>query len=299
MLAQLVPAPLVRVFARPYLAGATMASALDVAADMRARGMLTTLDLLGESVTRPEQVQTSEHTYTRLIDVLADDPRFSEGSRPSVSLKPSAFTVDAPETAFGPVRRILERARAREVAVTIDMEDRSWTDVTLERTTAFFREGFDVGTVLQTRLHRTASDLERIPEGMRVRLVIGIYPEPAEVALTDKRAMKERLLTSAARLLERGARVEFATHDDAFVERFVADVAPAAPERCEIQLLLGVPRDRMLAQVANGELGPALPIRVYVPFATDMEEATAYLRRRMDESPSMVFLVLRNLFARG
>lgn len=300
MLAQLVPAPLVRVFARPYLAGGTMREALDSAADiLAARGMLSTLDLLGESVTRAEQVETNEDVYCRLVDALGQDPRFSESEeRPSISLKPSAFCLKEQEEAFVPIRRILERARARSVAVTIDMEDRSWTDLTLEYAVRFFQEGHDVGTVLQTRLHRTEADLERIPPGMRVRLVIGIYPEPGEVALTDKRAMKERMLPFSARLLERDARVEFATHDDVFVQRFVHEIAPKAPDRCELQILLGVPREKMLARL-QAEDGLRLPVRVYVPFATDMGEATAYLRRRMEESPNMMFLVLRNLFARG
>jgi proline dehydrogenase len=296
MLAQLVPGSLVRVFARPYLAGGTLGAALDTAAGLADDHLLATLDLLGEAVIRPEQVERNEEVYSRLVDALAEDARFSEPRlRPSVSLKPSAFTVEDRAAAFEPIRRVLERARRRRVAVTIDMEDRHWTDVTLEHAVGFFEAGFDVGTVLQSRLHRTEADLERIPPGMRVRLVIGIYPEPEEVALTKKKAMKERLLSHAGRLLERGARVEFATHDDAFVERFVGEIAPAAPDRCELQVLLGVPRDGLLARLRDGRLGPVLPVRVYVPFATDMQEATAYLRRRMEESPSMMWLVLRNL----
>lgn len=301
MLAQLVPAPLVRIFARPYLAGGTSSAALETAARLlEERSMLSTLDLLGEAVTEPEQIRTNESVYAAVIQELAADARFGERSvRPTVSVKPSAFTIGDLEAAFAPIERLLELGRERRVGVTIDMEDRRWTDVTLEHAVRLFEAGHDVGTVLQTRLHRTEADLERIPAGMRVRLVIGIYPEPAEVALTDKGAMKERLLTAAARLLERGAQVEFATHDDAFVERFVTEVAPVAPERCELQLLLGVPRDRMLERVRADPVGQRLPIRVYVPFATDMAQATAYLRRRLDESPNMMFLVLRNLFQRG
>lgn len=301
MLAELIPAPLVRVFARPYLAGGTMSAALDTAsALLEGRGLLSTLDLLGESVTREAQVEQNERTYFRLVDEVSADPRFLDlTGRPTVSLKPSAFTVGDKLEAFDRIRRVLMRAQDRGVAVTIDMEDRHWTEVTLEHAVSFYLEGFDVGTVLQTRLHRTEQDLTRIPRGMRVRLVIGIYPEPKEVALVDKRAMKERLLVFSEQLLEAGARVELATHDEAFVGRFVRDIAPRAPHRCELQLLLGVPRDGLLAQVRDGVFGPRLPVRLYVPFATDMGQATAYLRRRMEESPSMVWLVLRNLVARG
>jgi proline dehydrogenase len=175
------------------------------------------------------------------------------------------------------------------------MEERRWTDFTLDLATDLFGRGLDVGTVLQTRLFRTEADLARIPAGMRVRLVIGIYPEPAEVALTDKAAMKERLLTSARTLLDRGARVEFASHDEAFVERFARSLDAEQASRAEVQMLLGVPRPALQDRLRDGALGPALPVRLYVPFATGWDDATAYLRRRMDESPSVVWLVLRNL----
>lgn len=298
MLASWVPGSLVRTFAKPYLAGGSIEAALEAAAAAwKHRGMLSTLDLLGEAVLRPEQVAHNEQTYHEVLDALATDPRFSQEPRPTVSLKPSAFCLEGAEDrnqAFAVIERVLERARARSVGVTIDMEDRSWTETTVQNSVGLFQRGFDVGTVLQTRLHRTKEDLVRIPSGMRVRLVIGIYPEPAEVALTDKTAMKERLLEHALTLLQRGARVEFATHDDVFVERFVKEIAPDFPGQCELQLLLGVPRDRMLARLKEDPVGAQLPVRLYVPFSTDMKEATAYLRRRLQESPGMVWHVLRN-----
>lgn len=301
MLAQLVPGPLVRIFARPYLAGSTMDDALDTAyAQCKEREVLTTLDLLGEGVVEQSQVEKAEAVYRELIQRVAEDERFgSEQERPTVSLKPSAFTVDDQEAAFEPIYRLAEQAHQLGVAVTVDMEDRAWTDVTLKHAVALYERGWNVGTVLQTRLHRTEADLDLIPEGMRVRLVIGIYPEPEQVALTDKREMKERMLQYAEKLLQRGVKVEFATHDEEYIQRFLKDVAPIKPEHCEVQALLGVPRDKLWAKVKEGELGQTLPIRLYVPFAVDWDDATAYLRRRLDESPNMMWLVLRNLVWRG
>lgn len=297
MLANLVPGPLVRWFARPYVAGGNMEAGLHVAHDRLSRfGALTTLDLLGEEVREPFEVVRNVAAYEALLDALGSDPRFADrATRPSVSLKPSAFTTGAPEESRAHITALARRARERGVALTIDMEDRDWTDLTLDWTLALFADGLDVGTVLQTRLHRTERDLERIPAGMRLRLVIGIYPEPESVALTDKRDMKERMLTAAKRLLERGAHVEFATHDEEYLERFLREVAPRAPERCEIQMLLGVPRRPFAKRLLAGEYGLVLPFRLYTPFALTWRDATAYLRRRLRESPSMVWLVLRNL----
>ena len=131
--------------------------------------------------------------------------------------------------------------------------------------------------------------------GMRLRLVIGIYREPGSIALTEKPPMKDRMVEFADVLLERGARVEFGTHDEPALERFLREVAPKAPERCEIQMLLGVPRRPFAARLMDGEFGVEVPFRLYVPFALSWADATAYLRRRMRESPSTMWLVLRNL----
>ena len=297
MLSRLVPGPLVRWFARPYVAGGSLAEGLDVAAArFQATGALTTLDLLGEAVDSDFQVLANIAAYEQLVDALGSDPRFADPARrPSISLKPSAFTNDYPDEAREPIERIVQRAQKRGVAVTIDMEDRSWTDRTLDWAIDWFRRGYDVGTVLQTRLNRTVHDLPRVPPGMRLRLVIGIYPEPAAVALTAKPQMKERMLAYAATLLRQGVFVEFGTHDEPVLERFCREVAPLAPDRCEIQMLLGVPREHFGRRLAAGELGPVVPLRLYVPFARSWDDATAYLRRRMQESPSMMWLVARNL----
>ncbi len=296
MLSRLAPGPIVRWFARPYVAGGTMDDGLEVAYDRLSRfGARATLDVLGEDVTEPFQVLRSVGTYERLIDRIGTDPRFADpATRPTVSVKPSAFTVGAQVEAYEHLEAIARRAHERGVGVTIDMEDRDWTDLTLDWAVGLYEQGLDVGTVLQTRLHRTEADLQRIPAGMRVRLVIGIYPEPASVAVLDKRVMKDRMVAYAAVLLDRGAHVEFGTHDEPALERFLREVAPKAPERCEIQMLLGVPRRPFARKLLAGEFGVIVPFRLYVPFAMSWDDATAYLRRRMKESPSMIWLILRN-----
>ena len=296
MLAQLVPGPLVRLFARPYVAGGSLESALSSAALNLDSGLFTTLDLLGEDVTCDAQIAQNREVYENLIRAVSDDTRFEDrASRPTVSLKPSAFTTGSPQAAFDALQPIVELAASRGVGLTIDMESRAWTDLTLKRSVAMFEQGLDVGTVLQTRLNRTEADLARIPAGMRLRLVIGIYPEPSEVATTNKVEMKERLLRYSEILLDRGVTVEFATHDNAYIERFARELAPKHPGRCEVQMLLGVPRARVQSRLMTGDFGDSIPVRVYVPFAVSWSDATAYLRRRMAESPSIVWLVLRNL----
>jgi proline dehydrogenase len=234
-------------------------------------------------------------------------------TRPTVSLKPSSFTLDPlgpsrdgrpPGTAQGSeaaIRELVVAARQRGVRLTIDMEDRHWTDWTLDLARRLHAEGHDhVGIVLQTRLHRTADDLKQLPRGMRVRLVIGIYVEPAGVATQDKPVMKERMLEAARGLLERGHYVEFGTHDVRYVRRFLAEiVAPlrVGPGAFEVQMLYGVPQGRFQDDLRAGRPPATSPVavRLYVPFATSWTHALAYCRRRLQENPSMAMAVARNL----
>ncbi len=303
-LIRVIPAFLVRFFAKPYVAGDALEQALDVVHKLfRERGLLATLDLLAEDIRTTEQAQRNLATYLRMVDAVAAS-ELPVDARPTLSLKPSSYTTaplheggDAAGS-YAAIERIVQRAAERGVALTMDMEGRHWTDFTLDALRRLHAAGHrHVGAVLQTRLHRTERDLEQLPPGQRVRLVIGIYREPAEIALVDKPPMKERMLVFAERLLQRGHYVEFATHDDAYVRRFVEQVVPRAgvgSDRFEVQMLYGVPRERFLADLRR----QGIQARLYVPFALSWDLAIEYLRRRLDEYPAMVWLVTKNLFLR-
>lgn len=297
-----IPPFFVRLFAKPYVAGDSLAAAIEVVKRLRSeRGLLSTLDLLAEDIREPEQADRNLATYMQMIDAAA---AIDAADRPTLSLKPSSYTTsplqDGGDAAgsLAAMRQIAARARERGVDLSIDMESRHWTDFTLDALRQMHADGLtNVGCVLQTRLLRTKADLDSLPAGCRVRLVIGIYREPGDVALTDKPAMKDLLLEFAETLLTRGHYVEFASHDDVYVRRFVEQVVPRAKvsaDRFEVQMLYGVPRDRFLADLQRN----GIKARLYVPFALGWDMAIEYLRRRLDEYPAMVWLVTKNLFAR-
>lgn len=301
-LIRVIPSFLVRFFASPYVAGDSLQKAVGVVQKLRReRGLWSTLDLLAEDIRTDAQAQENLTAYLQMVDAAAALPA---EDRPTLSLKPSSYTTKPMQhggDAAGSREALFQIARAAKqkgVAITIDMESRHWTDFTLDAFRAMHQEGLDhVGIVLQTRMNRTERDLDALPKGCRVRLVIGIYREPAEVALADKPAMKERMLAYAETLLRRGHYVEFATHDDAYVRRFVEQVVPkvgVGKDRFEVQMLYGVPRERFLADL----LRQGIKARLYVPFALSWAMAIEYLRRRLDEYPAMVWLVTKNLFWR-
>ncbi|MEO1339247.1 MAG: proline dehydrogenase family protein, partial [Myxococcota bacterium] len=122
MLAQLVPGLLVRFFARPYVAGGDADAALVSAALNLESGLYTTLDLLGEDVTTAAQVEKNADVYATLIRALAKDARFVDDTiRPTVSLKPSAFTVGGHKEAFDTIDPFVLLAHEHGVGLSIDM----------------------------------------------------------------------------------------------------------------------------------------------------------------------------------
>jgi len=302
-----IPAPLVRFFASPYVAGDSLAKAMTAAAELSSvRRLRTTLDLLAEGITSDALVQQNIATYLQMVDAVAADTRFADDlERPTLSLKLSSYTTDPLEKggkargAREAVFTIAEHAKRKGVRLTLDMESASWTDFTITVLRDLHAAGHShVGCVVQARLNRTEADLDALPKGIRTRIVIGIYKESATIALTDKAPMKDRMLVFARKLLDRGHYVEFATHDETYVRRFLAEVVAVGKfdqNRYEVQMLYGVPRQRLLEELVS----KGVRCRLYVPFALGWDMAIAYLRRRLDEYPAMMFLVVKNFLFRG
>jgi proline dehydrogenase len=269
------------------------------------RHLLSTLDLLAEDIETPELAAQNVQTYRDMVDAVATDERFTNGARPTISMKLSSYTTSpldgggdgggSRDAAFA----LCDYANKQSVELTMDMENRQWTDFTLNLLDDLHAAGHThIGAVLQSRLHRTEKDLERLPKNIRVRLVIGIYREPSEHGVSDKTEMKARMLNHARTLLERGHFVEFATHDEKWIRRFLDEVVEPGGyghDRFEVQMLYGVPRAKLLKELTD----QGIRCRLYVPFAVGWAMAIAYLRRRLDEYPGMAWLVLKNWFRRG
>src|SRR5262249_28758872 len=135
--------------------------------------------------------------YMNLIDeVAANQVLTSEpGQRLSISMKPSMFSSQPPrpgkesqkalDQAFDRLTKVVDHAQQHNINMTLEAEDHRWTNFHLESYFALFKAGYtNLGTVLQSRLFRTEKDVQRFEEGMRVRLVIGIYQEPPSIAKT-------------------------------------------------------------------------------------------------------------------
>ncbi len=289
----LMPAPLVRSFAAPYIAGKGVASGVAKADDLHKRlGLYSTLDLLGEEVFLREDVEATVQVYFRMIEALKDRPYAS------ISLKPTQIGINQ-TLAYcqDNLRRITAAAAAHGMRITLDMEDRTLTDASLVMYKAVRSEFDNIGIVLQSRLFRTPDDIKSLhARPCRVRICIGIYKERAEVALQEKPEMKARLFEQVQLLLDHGHYPEIATHDEALVRRCLEhlDKRGVAKDAYEFQMLLGVPRSGLQGEIVKrGQI-----MRLYVPFAEDWKYATRYLKRRLAANPAMAFMVMKNLSRR-
>jgi len=276
-----------RSFARRFIAGEQIEDAIAAARALQAKGLLLTLDYLGESVSTTAQATSATREYVRLIEdiVAADIER-------NISLKLSqlGLTIDRATCVYN-TRLILEPSRRHEFFVRIDMENSEYTEVTLEVfETLWNLEYRNIGVVLQSYLYRTERDLRRMNElGARVRLVKGAYREPAAVAYQQKADVDAAYLRQMRLLLDHGTYPAFATHDVALLNEIKAYAAERglARDRYEFQMLYGIRRDLQTSFVADG-----YRMRVYVPFG---REWFPYFMRRLGERPANVWFVLRAL----
>ncbi len=286
----LAPTPLVKLFASPYVAGDSIGAAVNPAQkSWDERRVCSTIDLLGEELESDEEVQYSVDVYERLIDALGSQ------DYTTISLKPSQLgSHRGTENCQKVIEGIVRRAEQYNIKVTLDMEDHSFTDMTLDIFRALKKDHPTFGTVLQSRLFRTDDDIIFL-KGLnaRIRICIGIYNEPKEIALQSKPEMKKKLLHQVELLFKEGHYPEIGTHDEAVINEAIniADKLNIKKDQYEVQMLMGVPRQAFQDElIQNGIL-----LRLYVPFAEKWKYAIAYCKRRLAANPAMAAYIFKNI----
>jgi proline dehydrogenase len=146
-----LPRALVRQVANRYISGETLESALQTTRRLNAARMTTTLDHLGENITRLDQAQFSVTIYRQALAEIQ-----TRGLAGNVSIKLTNFGLRLdPRRCLENVRILVEDARARGIFVRIDMEDSSTTDDTLAIYRDLRRTHDNVGVVIQAYLRRS------------------------------------------------------------------------------------------------------------------------------------------------
>jgi proline dehydrogenase len=284
-----VPRPVVRRIAGRYIAGETLDDLVATVRSLDARGLLATVDVLGENVASREEARAATGEYLRALDRLA-----TAGLRSEVSVKLTLLGLRVGEDlARDHVEEIAAEAEKRSLSVSIDMEDSSTTDATLRIFRSLRERRQRVGVAIQAYLRRSEADVASLlPLRPSIRICKGIYDEPPGIALGGKGEIRESFLRLVRLLIEGGGRPAIATHDAWLVDRSLALLAgagPRAPDH-EFQMLLGVGEGLRRRILARGS-----PLRIYCPYGPDWY---AYSVRRLRENPRMAAYALKSLFSR-
>src|SRR5258705_5053213 len=86
------PKPLVKVFAKRYIAGDTLNDAMNTAARLNAEGAMATVDALGEFV---KSAEVARHEAETSVEVLHEIARRGVDSNLSVKLTSLGLDIDA------------------------------------------------------------------------------------------------------------------------------------------------------------------------------------------------------------
>jgi proline dehydrogenase len=272
-----VPKQVVQLLSGRYIAGTTLEAAVDAVRRLNRIGQLATIDVLGEEVTHEDEARTIARAYRDALAAIEH-----ESLESNVSVKPTALGLALSyDLCRENLESILRAAAAGDNFVRIDMEDASTTSDTLRMYRELRADGFDnVGVVLQAYLRRTLDDIAALADlDANVRLCKGIYVEPSSVAFTDADEVRANYARALDALLEAGAYVGIATHDEWLIREALTRVDGMDEGEYEFQMLLGVRERRAQELVRDGHR-----LRVYVPFGEQWYE---YSLRRLQENPAM------------
>ena len=283
----LVPKPIVRRVSRRYIAGDTLREAVETVRELNGEGLMATLDVLGESVTDRSLVEAAAREYEEALRAIIQARLDS-----NLSVKPTQFGLKIDfDLCLEKVRGLARQAREAGNFLRLDMEDSSCTSPTLDLYRRLAPEcPGSIGVVLQAYMRRSLNDVKDLPDGANVRLCKGIYIEPPEIAYRDRALVNKNFVLLLEALLDRGAYVGIATHDEDLVwEAYrVIERRRLAHAAYEFQMLLGVaePLRRRIR-------GDGHRLRVYVPFGAHWY---AYSLRRLKENPRIAGYILTSLF---
>ena len=284
-------APLSRNVVNRFVAGETAVDAVFATRALVRDGLNVTLDHLGEDTTDAEQAEDTVQAYLTLLAALATDG-LTEHAEVSVKLSAVGQKLDE-GMALANASRICTAAARVGTTVTLDMEDHTTTDSTLDILTSLRRDHPQTGAVVQAYLRRTESDCRALAgAGSRVRLCKGAYAEPESVAFGDRMAVDRSYVRCANVLLGGEGYPMFATHDPHLI-RIIDDRArwhDRKPGRYEYQMLYGVRPAEQRRLAGAGET-----VRVYVPYGVQWY---GYLMRRLAERPANLAFFARALVGR-
>jgi proline dehydrogenase len=284
--------PVSRQVVHRFVAGTDTPAALRATRELVADGLAVTLDYLGEDTLTAEQAARARDEYISVLAALAAE-QLTPAAEVSLKLSALGQRIDE-KLAYDLAAEVCAAAGRAGTTVTLDMEDHSTTDSTLDILARLRADFPTVGVALQAYLRRTEADCRDLAgAGSRVRLCKGAYAEPESVAYQGGREVDRSYVRCLNILMSGEGYPMLATHDPRLIAigEDRARWFDRAPDEFELQLLYGVRPAEQLRLVAEG-----YTVRVYVPYGTQWY---GYLMRRLAERPANLAFFLRALRSRN
>lgn len=275
-----------RDFLRPaalrYIISEDREEMLDKLAALQGKGYRTGVEYVGEEATTLAEVTTATDEYLKLIDLMAQHSKLIEPPQLGFDLS-NVGTIISRELAIENCSKILTHAADKDVGVIISMERSQWTDSILDIFLHLSGRFPNLSITLQAQLNRTPDDLGAILEtGCKIRLVKGVYAEPAAIALPRGDALDKRYLGLLDRINGASTNFAFATQDPRLVEEILTS---RIADRGELEMLHGVRPELIKAVKDQGRV----KTRVSAVYGTNWY---LHLLHRVAEFPQNIFLAL-------
>ena len=285
-----LPKIFVRLFSNKYIAGINQDEALKIIKRLNDKNLLATIDILGEHTKSINEANLITNEYVSLYKKIK-----SKNLNCNISIKPSHIGADISEDLF---LKNLEKIHSHSIScdnfLRIDMEDSSFTNLTINAFNQRYKIKNNIGIVFQAYLKRSHNDIIKLKEKTNIRLCKGIYNESKQVAIKNPIEINKNYIALLKTAIKQGLFVGIATHDPKLIDDIIEYIEDENINNTqfEFQFLYGVPLGNMLHKIKNKNFN----IRIYTPFGKNWYE---YSIRRLKENPNISGYIIKNIFKKN
>ncbi len=261
----------VRELAQQWFAGELITDAVFLAEKLRRQGLSLSFHHLPED----DELSTASQLPS-LLRALGSD---ADGVELSVKASTMGLRQSA-KLAEANLRTLAESADEHGAVITLEMQRPEEYEATLDLFRAVRADHPTLGITIPVNIRRAEADCRDLAaEGARVRVCIGSYPAPRDVAIHGEHNKSRALVRCLRILMESSAYPMLASHDPRIIAiaQDLAQKNGRGRDDFEFQMLLGV---RPLEQRRLVDIG--LTARTYIPFGPGWYE---YLAMRIAARP--------------
>ena len=285
-----LPKFLIRFFSNRYIAGVTNSSSLITIKKINANNLSATIDILGEHTKTETEATNITNQYIELYKKIDE-----QNLDCNISIKPSHIGADISKELFlNNLRKIHSHAIKFENFLRLDMEDSTFTDLTISSFKEMYSNNTNIGIVIQAYLKRSEHDINNLTNGVNIRLCKGIYNENEVIAFKEPEKINENYINLFKKAVSKEIYVGIATHDLELIKKIIKIIEEnnINKNNFEFQVLYGVPMGNAIKKLTD----KGHKVRVYTPFGANWYD---YSIRRLKENPNIAGYIIKNIFKKN